>query len=310
MIAATWTCEACGEARQLATGREATGFDTAAGGHVFHHPPYRVCRCERCGAWQKTARLADGELDRYYALLDPDSFETVGLMPPDRVVVEAATALPAGSRILDYGCGVARTLSRSVGRHECFGVEPSARAAKVAGQRGVKLVDDADLERVLAGSVRLAVLADVYEHLVRPLPAVRRLAACLEPGGALMLLTGCADGVEPAELLPECWYFRVAGHLRMVSDRHLAWLASESGLALESARRMSHYDPAPVRDLLQRFRLWAYAATHVGPPGTTARVVARLPIVGRAARWTNAPAVSSGADHVMAVFRKPGNAIR
>ena len=309
-MAGTWSCEACGAAGQPVTGRQATAFTAFAGAEAFHHPPYHVCGCAQCGAWQKTARLGEAELDRYYARLEHESFESARLMPPDRLIVAAADALPAGSRILDYGCGIGRTLALCAARHACLGVEPNARSAAVAAGRGITLVDEAELETRLAGSIDMVVLADVYEHLLRPLEVVRALAACLKPGGMLWLLTGYADRVSPPELLAEFWYFRVAGHLRMVSERHLGWLARSSGLELRSQHALSHYDPDLLRDAMQRFRLWAYAATHLRPSGAAARLVAHVPVVRRAAAWSNAPMLSCGADHVMAVFGKSGEAPR
>lgn len=304
MGAGTWDCEVCATPDQPITGRAARGFRTSAGGREFVHPPYHVCQCVACGVYRKTARVGDAELERYYELLDFETFENAALMPPDRLVVAAARTLPAGSRILDYGCGVGRSLAPSTDRHQCFGVEPNGRAAALAASRGITLVDAAALEGAFAGSFDLVVASDVYEHLPRPAATVRRLAACLKPGGSLILVTGFADGVRPRELLAEFWYFRIVGHLHMVSERHLRWLAAEARLALESHRTLSHYDPSPLRDLLQRFRLWAYATTHLAPSGTLARLVARLPVVGRAALWSNAPMHSGGADHVFAVFRK------
>lgn len=304
MEANAQSCPVCGAPNPPAAGSGATGFSTTVGSKEFLHPPYAVQRCGTCGVYFKTRRLADEDLGEYYATLAYESFESDELLPPDRLLVQAALRLPLGSRILDYGCGVGRSLAPSASRHSCYGVEPNARAASVARERGITILEDAELGPAYSGFFDLIVMSDVYEHLPRPVETVRRLVSCLRPGGRLLVVTGLADAVEPLELLAEFWYFRVPGHLHMASRDHLAWLAQNAGLTLEERVELCHYERDFVRDTLQRIKLWAYATTHLRPTSFMAGVVRAVPVLGRAAGWKNAPMLSCGKDHVLASFKR------
>src|SRR5258706_8614225 len=209
-------CPACG-ATEADDSRPASGFEFLAGGRAFRHPPYSVRQCTTCGLYFKSARISDGDLGDYYAHLQHESFETAGLMPPDRLIVRAEASLPEGSRILDFGCGAGRSLAHLVSRHACYGVEPNARAAAVARSRGITIVSDAELDAGYGGFFDMIVLSDVYEHLPRPVDTILRMRSCLKPGGKLVLVTGLGDAVRPPPLLAEFWYFLAPGHLQLVS---------------------------------------------------------------------------------------------
>lgn len=282
----------------------ASGFEVVVGGRTMRHPPYRVRKCNVCGLHYKSDRLNDEQLGDYYSQLEYESFESDTLMPPDKLIVDAQAGLPPGSRILDFGCGVGRTLARSVAERKCFGVEPNARAAAVASQRGITVIADSELDASYAGFFDMVVLSDVYEHLPHPMDTLLRLRRCLKPGGTLLLVTGFADGVNPRELLSEHWYFRVPGHLHMAGSRHLEWIATQGRLRLGRQVALCHYRPSFVQDLMQRARLWAYAATRLSPAGMQARMVRALPVLKRAALWNNAPVMTCAKDHVFASFIK------
>lgn len=310
MSATPYDCPACGAPGGDPVGRPANGFTVQAGEKTFRHPPYAIARCTECDCHFKTARLSDAELGHYYACLEYESFESDELMPPDRLIVEEADSLAPGSALLDFGCGVGRSTSRSARRLRCFGVEPNGRAAAVAAQHGITILPDEALNQGYAGSFDMIVLSDVYEHLAHPLEAVRRLARCLAPGGRLVAVTGAVDLVQPKDLLAEFWYFRAPGHLHMASARHMRWLAAAAGLEAVRIEFLSHYAPSLFRDYLQRFKLWAYTTTHLQPDSPASRAVRAIPVVRRAATWSNAPASASEKDHVFAVLRKTGSSIR
>ena len=297
-------CPACGTRASVSVGGRGAGFSFKAGDRVFEHPSYGIYRCATCDLHFKSDRVDDAELGAYYAHLEFESFESEALMPPDRLIVAEAATIPAGRRILDFGCGVGRSLAASVGRLDCFGVEPNARAAEVARARGIHIITEGALHAGGAGEFDMIVMSDVYEHMTRPREEILGLARCLPPGGRMVLVTGAIDYVQPAELLPEFWYFRAPGHLHMASQRHLEWLAGSTGLALERTQFLSHYDGNPVRDTLQGIKLWAYARTHLEPHGAAATLVRAIPVIRRAATWGNAPAWTGGRDHVFAVLAK------
>jgi SAM-dependent methyltransferase len=303
-------CPACGTRAAAIVGRRATGFAFIAGGRTFEHPAYSIHACATCDLHFKSDRIADAELSDYYARLEFESFESGSLMPPDRLIVEEAKALPAGRRVLDFGCGVGRSLALSIGRHECFGVEPNERAAQIARGRGITIITEGQLQAGAVGLFDMIVMSDVYEHMTRPLEEVKRLSRSLGNDGRLVIVTGSADAALPRELLSQFWYFRAPGHLHMATRRHMEWLAREASLSLGRVQSISHYDANFIRSALQRFKLWAYTRTHLEPESALGTAVGALPIIGRAACWENAPAVTGGSDHVFAVLTRTESPIR
>jgi SAM-dependent methyltransferase len=113
--------------------------------------------------------------------------------------------LPAGARVLDYGCGMGAFLTtlRAVDLAP-LGVEFDAEAAEAAGRRSgceVLTVDafwahgSADFDAIHLG--------DVLEHLPDPAGVLRRLLSRLRPGGVLF-------GEGPLEVNPSLVYWCAA----------------------------------------------------------------------------------------------------
>jgi SAM-dependent methyltransferase len=128
---------------------------------------------------------------------------------------------------------------------KCFGVEVNEEAAAVARHRGIRILSEKQLR---AGELRdcaAILLTDVYEHLPRPMELVGMLAALLRPGGWLALVTGCADAIRTRDYIGEFWYFRLPGHLQMLSERHVAWLAAGLGLRLDVLHRVPRVEDWP-----------------------------------------------------------------
>lgn len=294
----TLACPACGAtARQVGGG--ATAFETIIGDRRFLQPPYVVAGCESCGLYTRSVTLPPDELQQYYALLDSAVFETSGWFPTDAIVRRRLMALPDGSRVLDYGCSTGRLLRGLSPRLRCFGVEPNEAAAAVARERGIEIVHE-DTLRSRHQTFDAILLTDVYEHLARPVELVEMLAQCLAPGGWLAIVTGNAEAVTTRERLAEFWYFRVAGHLVMAGERHMQWLADHAGLTLAALYKRSHYDIPPLDCVMQAVRSFAYERFKTRPRGVITSILRRTPL-GRAERWTTAPPVTYGADH-MVVF--------
>lgn len=124
-------------------------------------------------------------IERQYAGKEPDYFS--------HARVDVFGLIPARvERVLELGCGEGATLARLKAEGRCSwaaGVELFPDAAKRAAER-LDVVWTGDLEQMVLpvpdASLDLVLCLDVLEHLVDPWAVVRRLAALLRPGGALV----------------------------------------------------------------------------------------------------------------------------
>lgn len=107
-------------------------------------------------------------------------------------VVEALLAraeLPPAPRILDAGCGTGGNLARYARLGAVEGVEPSAEAVRLCGERGFDSVRQAGLEQLPFedGRFDLVAATDVLEHVAAEAQALRELRRVTRPGGAMLL---------------------------------------------------------------------------------------------------------------------------
>lgn len=297
-------CPACAAGTYQRVGETASAFDTVMAGRVFRQPAYAIHRCEQCDLYYKSRTLTVAQLEDYYSVLDSAPFEHEGDYPTDRAVRRMLGELAPESRVLDFGCSTGRMLKELTTRLDCFGVEPNTEAAAIAGRRGIRMIAEERL-RSNAGAFDAIILADVYEHLPHPVTLVELLVSRLKPGGWLVIVTGNADAVPFRARLGEFWYFRLPGHLHMLSERHASWLASRLSLELSELRRCSHYDtPGPQR-VRQAAQAWLYHQFRAAPWPPLTALLRRLPRLRDAEQWPTAPALTYTCDHVVARFRKP-----
>src|SRR5215469_4925355 len=161
-------------------------------------------------------------------------------------------SLPAGSRVLDAGCGSGRTLEE-LGRYgEVFGVELDPGAAAVARDRGCGEVVIGRLEELPweDGYFDLITCLDVIEHTPDDRATLRELRRVSRPGGFLLVTVPAYQGL---------WSMHdVANHhYRRYSRSRLREAADEAGWRV---RRMTSFNglllgPAAVVRLAERRQL-------------------------------------------------------
>ena len=98
--------------------------------------------------------------------------------------------LPADARILEIGCGTGHNLAMlsTFGEVDAIEIDPAARG--FAGQRLGKPVGTAPLPGlpgVPRGHYHLIAVLDVVEHIDDDVAALKAMAACLAPGGKILI---------------------------------------------------------------------------------------------------------------------------
>ena len=150
-------------------------------------------------------------------------------------------ALPAGSRVLDAGCGSGRTLEE-LGRYgEVFGVELDPGAASMARDRGCGEVHVGRLEELPweDASFDLITCLDVIEHTPDDRVTLRELRRVSKPGGYLLVTVPAYQGLWSMHDVANHHYRRYSrGRLR-ASARDAGWrvsrMTSFNGLLLAPA---------------------------------------------------------------------------
>jgi len=138
---------------------------------------------------------------------------------------------PAGTAILDYGCGDGGYLETLGGRgFRLHGYEKDpAQAARVAERLGLPV--HADIEALVASmseTFDVVTFHKVLEHLTDPDEALAAARHLLKPGGLLYLVVPHADSIE-ARLFGRKWHsldpprhisLPAVAHVRRLADRH------------------------------------------------------------------------------------------
>ncbi len=138
----------------------------------------------------------------------------------DRLAIPLGERLAPGARGLDFGCGPGPTLSRML------------------TERGWPTVDwDPFFDpnpAVLDARYDFVTCTEVLEHLHEPMHTLEQIAALLEPGGWLGVMTGVLDDEIAFEAW---WYARDPTHVAFYRPRTLVWIGKRFGWTLERPTR-------------------------------------------------------------------------
>ena len=235
------SCWACGSGALAATDRFA---------------PAHYLRCADCGLTFAPERSAE-ELRALYdggyfeAYLHGESYDGEARQRrwEHRKRVQLVRRYAAAGRLLDVGCARGGFLlaARDAG-FEVRGVEPSDAAAAVARAQGLDVVTGTldDLPPA-PGSLDVASLWHVLEHIPEPMAAMTRLRAELRPGGHMLIEVPNAESVA-AERAGGGWHAaEVVHHVSQYGPRSLRALVERAGftvLDLHTFPFTGYYHPA------------------------------------------------------------------
>jgi methionine biosynthesis protein MetW len=153
--------------------------------------------------------------------------EANGLSAAHRHVLDL---VPRGSRVLDVGCAEGY-LAAELAQRGCsvVGIEPDERAAAIARERGINVLEF-DVEEVAldASAFDVVLFVDVLEHLRAPEPVLRQ---ALQAGTAIVSVPNIAHWTARREFLNG--RFPRADH-GLFDRTHLRWFTRSSAHELAS----------------------------------------------------------------------------
>jgi hypothetical protein len=157
-------------------------------------------RCETCALLYNPVYFSEAQLAELYADMAPN-MDVVGddtIIATQRGYFERAErGAPLGGGYLEIGPDVGYVVGEAArtGAFEHFwlfepnlAIHDTLRAATL-GQPATLRPEMDDLSAVPDGSVGLAVMIHVLDHMLEPLATLRQLRAKLRPGGRLMIVT-------------------------------------------------------------------------------------------------------------------------
>jgi trans-aconitate methyltransferase len=178
------------------------------------------------------------------------------------------TAYPAGSRVLEAGCGVGaqtRALAANSPGARITSIDVSAESLEVARERvpGVEFVQ-ADLFSFDDGPYDHVFVCFLLEHLRDPYAALRRLKGLLRPGGTITVIEGDHGSAyfhpesRAADDAIDCLVKLQSGDAKI--GRRLYPLLTEAGFeGVEVSPRMVYVD-ASKPELVDGFTLKTFTA--------------------------------------------------
>lgn len=265
-------------------------------------------QCGNCHLCFRHPTPSGEELNKLYQSGSADSWSAPVEQRSDwRLIREWLKAQRGIKRVMDVGCFDGRLLEFLGRDYAWLGVEIHEEAARRARARGVAVVssDFAKLSE-LNTDVDVALAVDVIEHSLDPKMFLASLAACVRPGGYIVVTTGNTEAPSWRLMGSRYWYCHIAEHMSFINPSWAESVAPQLGLGVEYLRLFSH---AEGRASLKQ---WTYETAANLVLRFAPRLFALLRRIGaggidlnRYPGLTFAPPYwMSAKDHMLVVFRK------
>lgn len=214
---------------------------------------FSYARCKACGALYAPRFFTDGQLAELYAdmatNMDAVSDDAIDATQRGYWDLVAAAGVPGGG-YLEIGPDVGHIVRHAVREGDfdrLWLFEPNAavhaRLAAAAGARPHRILSDmTDLSMVPDGTVGLAVMVQVVDHLLDPVAMLAQVRAKLRPGGKLMIVThNEASGLR--RVMRAQWPPFCLQHPQVYSPRSMKAMLARVGFGSVRVRRSRNYFP-------------------------------------------------------------------
>lgn len=264
-------------------------------------------QCLHCHLLFRYPRQSEQKINNLYQSGHIDSWSTPVEYRADwHLVREWLKGQKGLTRIMDVGCFDGRLLEFLGRDYTWLGIEIHEGAAQRARARGVNVVgNDFGKLSELNTNVDVALAADVIEHSLNPKFFLASLAACVCPGGYIVLTTGNTEVPSWQLMGGRYWYCHIAEHLSFINPSWAEKVAPQLGLEVASLRLFLHAKGISLKqviyemfaNLILRFTPKLFALLRRSGVGNID--ISRYPGLALAP-----PCWMSARDHMLVVFRK------
>ena len=262
-----------------------------------------LLHCSECDMYFREPYVSQSVLNGLYARLPATVWACDNPRPYWPQVLELMLRYSPNRTVMDVGCFTGSFLEWLPGSWRKLGIEPSAAARTIARDKGFWVCGSLDELVELSEHVGVMVLCDVLEHVVNPVAMLSILAGKLSPGGSLIVLTGATDTVPWRLFGCDYWYCSLPEHVSFLSRRWFQWAAITLGMSIRWVRYLSSEPTSTAEWSRGLVRATAYTlARRLIRKGVSPGVVNKVPLLGRAARWTSPPWWRAAKDHVLIVL--------
>lgn len=218
----------------------------------------------------------------------------------DLIVRHIKANLPAGARILDFGCYTGGLLARLEGIYECHGLEINAFAAAVARQRKKSQIW-AMIEEIPSDlQFDVVIACDVVEHMPDPGCFINMLSRRLKERGHLILTTGDAQNFLWDKFGANWWYCFYPEHISFISKAWIERFSERSGLAMTACHSFRYRRLASSRHIVDFLLTFVYGIL----PNFYLKVMAALQRTKGTIYPESIPGNGVSADHLFIVLTK------
>jgi SAM-dependent methyltransferase len=293
------SCPACDETttKKLGPLREICGaIDLYVPGHLY--------QCDSCTLLFRHPYILESDLEKAYENYSSNTWADTRERSAFNLSAGVIRSSFEEGNVLDIGCFQGDFLKRLPDTYQKFGIEPSNPAREIARKRGIDLVGYSIHRVVTNCSMFHAItLLDVFEHLPRPIDALKKSLSLLLPGGIIIVATGNSDYFLWRLMRRDYWYY-FPEHVVFANPRWFRWAAKQLNLDIIMVRTIPHIKGSISKKCRQVFNCFVYwLFKHIRIYDRLFRTAGYIYPFSRVKKWTSAPLANLLPDHILVVLK-------
>ena len=236
------SCPSCNSNKHICIG-EIPQMNTFAG-NILSAPltQSNLLRCKGCNLYFKWPRFNKKQLDELYQNGNPDNWQYELKNRKDwQIAINWINNEKIGGSILDVGCFDGKFLWSLEGNWNLYGVEINPVAARIAQERGIKIVtNNFSNLKSLHNKFDLITAFDVIEHTEDPLSFIASISQSIKNNGLIMVSSGDTEALTWKISGSRYLYCAIPEHISFINMKWCHYAADKLNLKIEHIERFSH----------------------------------------------------------------------